>query len=190
MTDAVEIIHHANEQHRALIVPDYYPSEPYDDGGSPILRIERNGWYGGSAEQVKHITSHEVDPSIIEAAAKWAAEPDVFERYLRIFHGVTAVKWYEPHDDTYVTFDTAAWREEVGAPEGSIDMTEWRAYCEGNVYGIVIEQLVTWVRADDIGGEKQEWETVDSCFGYYGYTDYLMETASEMLDDATEPVAA
>lgn len=177
-------------KYRALIVGDLWPSEPYDDGGSPILRIE-TGWYAERVEQVEEITSYRVHSQIIEAASRWARhEPETFERYLRIFHGVTKVETYDARrgggDFIYVTFDPKDWRDEVGAPEGSIGMEEWRAYCEGDVYGVVVEKNVTWRPVDPEDGDDtmDTWIDVDSCWGYYGFGEYVQEAAREALAEA------
>lgn len=197
---------------RARIVTDEYPDAPYDDGSSPIVRVaysrRHDGW---EAEQVDSGTSHRIDSGIEDAAAKWGDDVDKFERYLRIFHGTTAIKWFDSGDFSCVTFDTAVWREEMGLTEahlaahpevrdGLANMDEYRAYIEGDVYGIVIEKLVQWVKLagdqpifqndDGSDGIREEWEDVDSFFGFYGDVDgYVTETAREMLKDAAEVTA-
>jgi hypothetical protein len=65
-------------------------------------------------------------------------------------------------------------------------MGEWKAYCEGEVYGYVVERCVGWHRVAD-GSQVTTWEVVDDCWGFYGY-EYAQEAGREALaeaDDAT-----
>ena len=182
---------------RVRLVRDDYPDEPYDDGHSPILRLyPLRSWGGWRADHIDTIGGH--TPAgigeIVTAAEKWAGNPDLFGRYLRMFHGTTEVQWYDGRQDgadyVYVTFDTADWREHHQiAPEQRevIDMSEWRAYCEGDVYGYVIEQRTTW-RRDGSTETRQSWETVDSCWGFYG-NQYAEQAAREAFEDLTSNLA-
>jgi hypothetical protein len=45
---------------------------------------------------------------------------------------------------------------------------EVRAWQDGDVWGYVIEERIGWVRADGSAETMETWETVDSCFGFYG----------------------
>ena len=57
------------------------------------------------------------DARIEEAAVHFAGSPDLFEKYLRAFHGATVIKWYGPNqvtDYTYVAYDTPAWVKAIG----------------------------------------------------------------------------
>lgn len=207
MSHTVETIEHeSNPSLRVRIGLDESPDEPYDDGGSPILHVACGTWTDGrwAAEQMTDITSYVVDPTIEDAAAKWGSEPDIFERYLRIFHGVTEVKWYTPREGgNYVTFDPADWREKMGLPVDKIELAayaekhdlkpgwlasleEWISYCEGDVYGYVVEKRVTWKPVDvdaDNDVTMETWEHVEdgSLWGLYGFT-YAEEAAREALD--------
>lgn len=133
---------------RAKIVIDNDPQEPYNDGMSPIIRFERPAY-----EQVGG-TSFKV-PSKIEYAAA-DLDRDVFERYLRIFHGATDVQWWHSGDNLYVSFDTAEWRAAMGLDDehmafmrardprwSPVDMTEWQEYVNGNVFGVIVERAVS-----------------------------------------------
>lgn len=169
---------------RAVIVADHYAEAPYDDGGSPILRMYYD--YGWRAKHVDGVSSFVPSGigNIIKAAERWARDDsDLFERYLRIFHGMTSVRYHFDRDgDEWVTFDTAEWRECVGAPEGAADMTEYIAWLNGECYGYAVERKVTW-HADGFG-ERESWETIDSCFGFYGWTDYLRVEARGAYESA------
>jgi hypothetical protein len=187
-------------KYRVRVVLDDDPMEPYDDGGSPILRYERREYDDYIAEQITTITSHKVDDRIVEALRQYgdnyANGQSLFERYLRMFHGTTEVVWRGGgwREYSYVTFDTAHWRQEMALTDEHIakmreaghemrlaDMSEYGAYLDGEVYGYVVEEEVTWVRASgETHYTKQTWEHVDSCWGFYD-RDCVEEQAREAL---------
>lgn len=199
MSDTVETITLDEFPHyRARIVTDDYSDAPYDDGSSPVIRLEyRSGW---TAEQVTEITSHVVAPEILTAAAHFGSEADKFERYLRLFHGTTEVQWFSgiDRDADYVTFDTKVWREEMGLTDEHIaahpehdfrlaSADEYRAYLEGDAYGIIVEQEVAVANIGETDEDTDVWEEGDSLWGFYGDVDgYVTETATEMLKDAAQ----
>jgi hypothetical protein len=167
---------------RVRIVIDTDASKPYDDGSSPVVRVE---YRHHSTEQSGPDTSYKLHDGIVQAFARWASETDLAERYCRIFHGVTtfAYSYQSDRDAFYVTLDPTDWRTEVGAPAGSVDMTEWIAYVEGDCYGIVPERLTTWT--NDRGETRETWDEIDgSVWGFYGQGDYLEASARDILADA------
>lgn len=192
---------------RVVLVADYDADEPYNDGGSPILRLDADGRdvYGDtrkSAEQTGG-TSYVVHERIIEAAEKWAtSEPDVFERYLRVFHGVTDVVWFGSHSYqggySYVSFDPADWRESMGlttehlaAHPGIkvVNVDEYQAHLDGDVYGYVVEEREVWDTRNSEGAivaTMETWETVDSCFGFYGHKYAEEEARRAFASEAAE----
>lgn len=173
---------------RVRLVLDDYPDEPYDDGASPLLRID-----GHRAEHVMTGSRPtDVDDYAENAVHHWGTCPAdgnwrLFEKYLRAYFGVTKIETWHSGSYWYVTYDPAAWREWAGAPEGSADMSEYRAWCEGDVWGYVVEKNVTWTTEDDFP-DMATWENVDSCWGFYGSDGengkYLRATAREALRDA------
>jgi hypothetical protein len=183
---------------RVKLIADEHPDEPYDDGQSPLMRLDctGNGW------RAEHIMATgrplDADPYVEAAAEHWGSPSgsdwQLFEKYLRAYHGVTKVETWHSGSYWYVAYDPAGWREHVGAPEGSADMSEYRAWCEDDVWGYVVQKRVTW-HTDDPGYEDEDrWEdTDDSCWGFYGSDGangkYLRETAREALADADEPYA-
>jgi len=192
-------------KYRAKLIRDEYPEEPYDDGASPILAYSFSP-YGGrlDVEQGGTGTSYKIHPRIIEAFEHFQERADrgeAFERYLRLFHGVTEVEWYAPGmyqgEMNYVSFDPADWREKMGLTDehlasvrakgdeiSIVNMNEWRAYCEGEVYGWAVEELVSWT--GDNGHTRETWEVMDSCWGFYGETKYPTEEALSALADLLE----
>lgn len=180
---------------RVRLVREDAPDQPYHDGRSPVLRLCPLGGGGCRADYIDGIGGF--PPSairqIVGAAGRWCRDRDLFERYLRMFHGTTAIEWYDGRCDggdyLYVTFDTADWRRHHGLAGGSgaVDMSDWRAYCEGEVYGYAIEERATWRRASQAGAASeimQTWELVDSRWGHYG-TDYAERAARQAFRDLT-----
>lgn len=165
---------------RVRIVPDMDPSEPYDDGGSPIVRLDTWGWGGRSAHEMTGLTSYRLPDGIEQAVEHWGERGrDFLDRYLSIFHGVTATEWWHSGTSWYVTMDPADWREATGAPAGSINVDEWQAYCEGDVWGVTVERKVTWISDDDEPRTEVRWEnTGDSVWGFYGH-DAAIEGAAD-----------
>ena len=176
-----------DERFRAVIVWDEDPSEPYDDGSAPIVAVD----YGsGKAYQSGPGTSYEIPADILNAAQHFRQREQHFARYLRIWHGSTVFDWFDGGRNTdcvFYTFDTADWRAAQGFTDASWAEvapagvgfgrdSEWRAYVEGESFGIVVERATP----------DEAWETVDSLWGFYGLGDYVKDEARRMLADAVE----
>ena len=72
---------------RIVLAYEEGPSAPCNDGGTPILAI----YPWGEVGQITEITSYVVDDDIISALRRCHElhdGQDLFERYLRIFHGL------------------------------------------------------------------------------------------------------
>jgi hypothetical protein len=181
---------------RVVLHIDEEMPEPYDDGQSPLLRLDKNHYRSGRANATHVMATGRPttdDARIEEAAERWASELELFEKYLRAFRGATQIVRWDSDDYTYITYDTPAWRKYTGfdgviapldgLPEGSINLDEYRAWCEGEVYCYVVEKRVHWTTDDEEikDSERDEWEHVDSCAGYYG-AEYAEQSAKEALD--------
>lgn len=179
----------ADGTRRVRAVLDTDPQEPEHDGGMPVLRIIRGRYDDQTrATHVYGSTGYGFD-----AAAVWdrfdTAHPGyrqtlhVFTRWLAVFRGTTTVWDYEPgdwEDPRYLTFDTAAWREEVGVAE-PVDakeaFEEYHAWLVGECYGLVLEHKVRHdVRTTDLyTGEATAWtreacwQEQDAVWGFYGH---------------------
>jgi hypothetical protein len=177
-------------RYRARIVADVDPQPPYDDGSVPIIRVAYDTRHGWTAEQVADVTSYTVHDAIVAAARRWGGDVDTFTRYVRAFHGVTRVEQYDPREGgTYLALDPADWRDEVGASVEAIAaqddlMGEFRAYLEGDTYGIVVDKLSTW-HNPETGEDRDEWDFVDQCWGFYGDAGgYVADRAREMIGES------
>lgn len=204
----------ARPNYRARVVADTCPQPPDGDYGSPLVRVEY-GRYGWSAvvETGTLLHKFQLPQGVIDAAARWVKdEPEKFERYMRTYHGSTTFDYHEnPRgSDVWVTFDTFAWRQAIGLEDAYMarvraddptidfklaDMSEWKAYWEGEVYGVVIERQAWFAEVDPQNthvvkkGEDNDpethshWIEVESCWNYFS-TDYAAERAKEMLAEA------
>jgi hypothetical protein len=173
----------SENNYRINIVGDMDPTEPYDDGGSPLFRLDYR--YGWGVEQVSNVTSYKAETDLIEGIEKCldrcAGNDALRDRYLSVWWGVTAIEEWHSGQYPYLTCDPAEWREWCGAPAGSISMAEWQAYCQGDVYGVIPEEQIEWTSAK--GETKTIWESdgsLDGCWGFYGI-DAAREYAAEMF---------
>jgi hypothetical protein len=182
---------------RALIVQDDDPQEPEFCAGCPIIRIDR-GYY--SEYHQTEMTSYgsgqndglpESADDILRRFNQYDKRTaiDTFERYLHIFHDGNLVEW-SSQDYTYVAYVTRTLWESWGntGEVGKANLDEWRAYVEGDTYGIMVEVKPTveieaepdirpWSDAVDHDG----WTETDStCWGFYG-SEYATESAREEL---------
>lgn len=211
MSDYDTIIEERGE-YRAKTVLDRYPHEPEFDNGCPVLQVEPSGWGGGTVSFTGYgRDSYNLDGIDVSAEDAlqhfvsefgWGKGIEVFTRYVAIYHGGQVVThvgrgWREP---TYVAYTTekmarVAW----GQSEPYLltaDISEWAAYVEGDVYGVVIERKVnlftevTTTEGDLVRHEEDEdWEEVESCWGYYGEK-YAEQAAREELALYAPEVAA
>ena len=176
-------------RYRVQLIADEYADEPYDDGQSPLMRLDyRRGW------RAEHVMATgrplDDDARIEEAAARWGSDFGMLEKYLRAYYGATEVETWHSGSYWYVTYDTAAWRAAMGwtpedvLPRPLVSMSEYRAWCEGDVWGYAVERNVTWQRTDEPGETMQTWETEDSFFGFYGY-EYARESALAAFREIT-----
>jgi hypothetical protein len=180
-----------SDGYRVRLELDDSPEQPYDDGAPPIFQLDgdRSDYIKGySAEAFNKQAEPYLDA--FRSFESTGRQLELFERYLRIFHGTLSVQdWHVGYSGeyAYLAFDTAAWRESVGAPEtvaAEDYLSEVRAWAEGDVYGYIVERFREYTKTYNDGRveEGEEWELVDSCYGYYG-RQYAEEAAREALTD-------
>jgi len=195
--------------YRVGLTYQYDPDEPYNDGATPLIRYDTSMWKGVvDADQVTSITSYRIDERILDALGRFVRGStdirgmELFARYMSIFHGTRSLVWWQSTDWHYVTFDTQHWRDAMGltdeylAAHPEVDanslanMDEYQAWCEGDVYGYLIEVKQRWRRVDDEdnvvslmdGDEMTTWEEVEAIYGFYGY-DQAVEAAREAFEN-------
>lgn len=197
--EAIETIERG-ENLRARIVPDTDAQMPYGDALAPVFRLGARTWQ--ASDVVSDYEPTDLMPGdVADAMERFDSDHDKVERYLRMFHGVTAVEWITPPTsaETYIVFDTPDWRKHVGwgdarnyfKPEvrEAVKATrdEWRAWTEGEVYGVIVERRDRGVTFWHSGGfdQTERWEESDAtCWGFYGI-DSAKEYAKSELDALT-----
>lgn len=127
-------------EYRACIEREPDQDKPYDDGQWPILRVRYRGWDGWQAEAFNSAAEPYVD-AFNRLTPLGGYKMEVFERFVRIFHGANYFHEYGPNqetDYTYFAFDPAEWRERVLGP--GVDLSQEKplaeviAWVEGDVY--------------------------------------------------------
>lgn len=181
---------------RAVIHPDMDPQRPDGDFfGYVFCMWDRSipGGHGRLTELLgKAYPTPDEDFSLDYLWERWR-DMGMVERYLRIFCDVVGFDYFDTQDARVINIVTRkdlqiwGWQEDPASwpyPDPTHNnLTEWRAFYEGDVWTYTIEKNVTWTTDDeDIeDGERDGWEEVDSCGGFYGGK-YAEESALEALD--------
>jgi hypothetical protein len=189
MTEYLDIVEE-RDGYRVRLEYDDSGEQPYDDGATPILTVERSRTWGSYNVAAFNSQGEEYVSAVSAILERHSIE--TVERYLRMFHGTVKVETFysEGIQGWYLAFDTAHWREHVGAPVESLDgysyLAEVRAWAEGDVYGYIVERNVAFTKTWESGDaeEGSEWLQVQdgSCWGFYG-RDYAEEAAKQALTD-------
>jgi hypothetical protein len=182
---------------RVKIVLDECPSEPFNDGGCPVIRVDSD-YPSARFEHTGYGSYYDpgFDPESVLARLEdtfgWREAIEVFERYVRIFHEGSVATYHLgwSREYGYVAFTTRtlarAWGIADDRPVPEAELNEWRAYVEGDVWGYVVERKVDLSMTDcDV---IESWEEVDSCWGFYG-EEWAEQAAVEALDDEAEVAA-
>jgi len=114
---------------------------------------------------------------------------EVFERYVRIFHGGVVLEHHDPENGPHTLWYLTGLDVEthgIGDPEAFVrsERDEYAAWASGDCWGFVVEERVVYERAIKTGDTGKDWmwryeRTDDSCWGIYGY-----EWAASMARDA------
>ncbi|MGI5185496.1 hypothetical protein ACQEVZ_55560 [Dactylosporangium sp. CA-152071] len=165
---------------RARVVHDEYAGEPDGDALAPALvTAARTTPYLAKGVYVPHAAN-------MILAAWHSLGRDLFQRYLRMFHGVTAIAVAFNRDTDVWCFDTADFRRHVGITTTPADLAseraEWQAWLDGEVYGVIVERrragTTTW--DDGTTAAVEQWLEVESVWGMYGHA-YAREEAADLL---------
>lgn len=131
-----------------------------------------------------------------------------FARYLRVFLGTTVILpvWLYDHSGLSVStsrspfdaqgwdsgivgflFDTAKQRERLGVTVENVDealrseLSEYNSYLTGEVYGYTVSKKVRWIK-EGTEETREEWEVIDSCWGFVGDIKYVREEATSAAE--------
>jgi len=206
-TDVVE----ERGEYRAKITIDTSPHEPKNEMGCPVLRIDSDGWrgsatvtdtgYGFGSTRANGINLMSADDALEYCIRQRGSAVDgveMFSRWLRVWHGGSAVGYHLGYSREYgyCAYVTEAmvrngWGNTTG-PVPEPELSEWEAYCDGDVYWISVERRLLkrteYVTFDDRhpvdADEAEVWfEEADSVVGGYYGEQYAREAALEALDD-------
>jgi hypothetical protein len=156
-------------------------NEPYDEGQWPIIKVWTQG-YTTRVEAVNNAADRFPSKYTGLVLSETSDPEELFARYVRMFHGGTAMFTYGPNqatDSKYIAFDTAVWRETVGIEDTAAlalekPLSEIQAWIEGDVWGAIVE------RRDK--EESADWVQEEDVWGFYG-REYAESRAKEWLAD-------
>jgi hypothetical protein len=167
---------------RARLIHDDCAGEPDGDALAPALLVPCRG----RPRPAKGVYLP-VHAEQILAAWLHLADWDRFCRYLRMWHGVTAIAVASTADLDVFIFDTADYRDHVGVqPPSDLsgEQGEWQAWLDGDVYGVQVERhhsgTTTW--DDNTTTATSQWREVDAVWGLYGH-EYATRYAHDLLHD-------
>lgn len=171
---------------------------PLDDQGDflPFVAQVESSWahhrgYAAAGNQ----WSDGIDAADISRAWAYYRDAEKVERWLRICHGVVGIEtWSDRYGNWWFAIATDKWvRESVGDPERVAEVLAHTAqfvqdWAEGNVYGWEVERKQTGSIRKTFDNPArgtyldrfEEWEEVDSCWGYVG-DEWAKENALEAL---------
>jgi len=168
---------------RARLIHDDCAGEPDGDALAPALLVAARGW-PRFAKGV-YVPAHA--EQIVAAWCRFA-DRDRFCRYMRMWHGVTAIAVASTADLDVVIFDTADFRRHVGITTLPADLSgehdEWQAWLDGDVYGVTVERHhtgnTTW--DDTTTTATSQWREIDAVWRLYGH-EYATRYAHDLLHD-------
>lgn len=167
-----------------LVVNDDDPQQPENDGGCPVFEVgvseATHTGYGAY-----YAKDHQ--DRLLECLSKFVYEHgrrkgiDTFERYVAIFHGGQITECYGS-DGPYVAVVTQTLWQEWGntnpMPTDVVEMTEWRAWLDGEVYGYILLQGHRLCVCDTCR-DLEDLDELGSCWGFYGEGEYAHEAGAE-----------
>lgn len=189
MSEYEEIVETSGD-YRAVIKLDHDAQKPEDWGMVPVIQTDSDGYGSIKGEAFNEHAEPYVDAfnRLCDSYYGNGYQYEVFERYMRIFHGATKVDAYNvgvSREYGYVAFDTAAWREEVGTGPSFAEediLYDVRAWAEGDAWGVGLEKRVTWSTDEEDYDDMDTWEETDDGFvwGFLG-REYAEQEARDLL---------
>ena len=164
---------------RVVIRPDESDTE-WDDCGSPaVVSVNRWGtapmvaWWNWHASQESDDTSD----ALAVAVRHYGVGNDArIERYMRLYHGATAVHRISTRDNEYYVCDGTELRALWGTPSGYVfqecELDTLRAWFDGDVYSAHVQTRAT---------DADDWEDTDErCHGLIGW-DWARDSGIDLL---------
>jgi len=176
---------------------------PDGDAYAPAYWLHRGKWAGWGLSFVGGVFDDEDAAEAVERAwNKWGRHATSAVRYLSIFHGVTVHELPGSMQGDYLLIlDTPAHREVTGGTGTSDEYTQsdrdtWRAYIDGDVYGIGYAVNPTRLSHDEpvdldatTDNGTYAWTVTVESYGYYG-TELAREAALEDISVTKEQLDA
>jgi hypothetical protein len=180
---AVEIVTDALlPDRRALIVVDGDPCQPWGDAFAPALLIDPTGRARLSGDVFQPAGGARV-----ATAYERLADPGLFERYLRQWHGTSTVAWLREGQTTVALFDTREYRARSGAPHLADDEQQWRYWLTGQVYGVILQQRLDLPACPYCGSDQHTlWIKPDTWWDVYGLDEARLLAAYLLGQAVTE----
>lgn len=176
---------------RALVEDDDDPVPPYFEGSCPVLELDGRHChevvYGNADDDgLPHNASHILDHFYQYGPGRMSDAVDTFDRYLRIFHGGSAITVSSDIDRSgldYLVYDTRAMRESWGQTGDDLatsnpEASEWQAFINQDVYFVAIQQAENFSH----NGEPDSWVDVEGPIGGFYGDEHAIAGATEMLD--------
>lgn len=161
-------------RYRVIVSPDPDAQRPSDsDEYAPsVYRVDYRGGYVGELMGGAEV------PGLADALSRWGRDDDRVDRYLRMFRDAVSVARGDTRDAHYLGIVTrenvADWGYDT-SDRAKVDVlavgyvAEWVLWAEGDVWMWEVQERVTWTTEADGYDDRDTWETVDSCGGYFGY---------------------
>jgi hypothetical protein len=167
---------------RVLICRDADLDQPWGDTLAPALLVDHRRGHTRLAGDV----FQPAGGGRIEAAYERFNDPDRFERLLRQRYGTTAIAWVDTPGMTVVVFDTTDYRRhagDVGQADVTAEQHQWRAWIDGDVYGIIVQHRVDGPPAPACGHDPPDsWVELGHRRGFYGLP-AARQCAQHLLQD-------
>jgi hypothetical protein len=166
---------------RARLAHEEYAGEPDGDAQAPALVTTALA----KPYLAKGVYLLQAADAIL-AAWQQLDSRELFERYLRFFHGVTTVVAASNWETDALIFDTADFRRHVGITTTPVNLSgerdDWQAWLDGEVYGVIVERHRTGTTSWDDGTTTaiEQWQEVESVWGIYGHA-YALNEAADLL---------
>jgi hypothetical protein len=123
-------------------------------------------------------------------------------RWARIFYDITLV--WDQELGTYWWTNPAFMAENhptltAGTPEYvamereviESDLTTYKTWANGDVYGVILERSIEWLKLDGSEGKRTDWEQEDSLWGCYLDDEYTAkQVAAEHFELTDDELAA
>lgn len=176
-----------NEDTRIVVKYDQDAEDPRNwDPGVSVHPIRTNARYhridagtNSHEHQLDEIIEHVPEMQRDDALARHFERAKLPFRIVSMMSGrdwIGDYVWYAEPETVAENMELAPLWNGLDLVDGCIE--QYRAYLDGEVYGVILEKRVTWQRADDPDVTQETWEHEDSVWGCYLDGDYTALTVA------------